>query len=162
MLVGEVFEFGRYFILLEELSRDIVLALKSLEEKLEGVVLLGSMAQGEAGERSDVDVFVVLSDECGSMRPIERRWIYSALDSIRAKYSRDTTVIDAVKRELGDITPLLLNIAAEGRILFDRSGFARWLLETVKKKAKNAGLVRYRTDNDKYGWKMKRPLKPGK
>ena len=122
------------------------------------MVLFGSWAREEAGDFSDVDVLVVVDgipSGCG-----RRSRLYSV---IRKHVGRDVTLIDMDSRELlrGDleVTPLLLNIAYDGVVLYDRDGKLTVLLKTVKKLIEKAGLKRYRLKNGSYGWKGEGKLK---
>lgn len=140
-------------------------AVESLQnrfgEDLEAVVLFGSSARGEAVELSDLDFFVVvhgLPEE-----PVKRRFVvYDAMTPVSKEFKRDVSVIEIEADEIGkQITPMLINIAHDGIILYDRTGRVGDLLRRVNKAVERAGLVRYRTSDGKYGWKPKQALKPG-
>jgi len=145
---------------LEALGRDVVSTLQpALEDKLCGVVLFGSLARGEAGEWSDIDLFVLLRDI-----PWDRdrkTAVYLALDDIRRKYHRDTTVIERDLSEIKDVDRMLIDVAADGIILYDRGGLTAGLLAKVRAAVDKAGLVRYQAKDGKYGWKLTRKLSPG-
>jgi len=130
-------------------------------ENLEAVVLFGSIAREEAAKQSDFDFFVVirgLPDE-----PVRRRFIvYDALTPILRKSKRDVSVIEVDAEDIGrQITPLIINIAHDGIILYDKHGKIRDFFNQVRTAVKRAGLVRYTTREGKYGWKPSRELKPG-
>lgn len=141
------------------------IAVKSLLSrfgiKLEAVVLFGSFAREEATELSDLDFFVVV---CGlSSNLLERRrLVYDALTPVMEKFKVKIGVIDVEMEELGKtITPLLLNIAHDGVILYDKEGNVGQLFERLRRALKRAGFARYRTQDGKYGWKPVRELQPG-
>jgi predicted nucleotidyltransferase len=141
------------------------IAVKSLLNRfgddLEAVVLFGSSARGEASELSDLDFFVVVQ---GLPRELleRRRVVYDALTPVAKKFRVSIGVIETDKEELGKtITPLLLNIAHDGVILYDREGNVVSLFERLREALKRAGFVRYRTQDGKYGWKLDRELQPG-
>lgn len=80
---------------------------------------------------------------------------------ILEKFRVDVTVIDMELGELlklGDLFPLLLNIAYDGIVLYDKRGQVTRVFESIKKAIKNGGMKRYRTPDGKYGWKLKHPL----
>jgi predicted nucleotidyltransferase len=124
--------------------------VKQLGDKIVAVSLFGSMARGEASDRSDLDFFVVVRN----FRDKDRRFkIYHCLHSI---VKRDLTVIDVDEDKLFrndlEINSLLLNIIWDSIILYDPSGRLRELFERVKNAVKDK-LERYRTRDGKYGWK---------
>jgi len=141
---------------LPELGRDVAESLSAaFGELLEGASIFGSMSRGEGGERSDVDVFVVLRD--GPSDPVDRRrMVYLALAPVRARYRRDTTVVDLLAGDAKGITPLLLNVAADSIIVFDRKGWLATLFSRILKAAEEAGLERRRTKSGTYAWVPKR------
>jgi len=80
-----------------------------------GVVLFGSLARGEAGPRSDVDLLVLYGEECAPSSGLERRRrFYQALSSTLGREYQALTVLDMpLTRFLnpGRITGLLLKRA---------------------------------------------------
>jgi len=134
-----------------------------LGSHLEGVVLFGSLARGEAGEKSDIDLFVVTKNLEGSDR--ERlRTVYGALRPLLRRFGRGISLIERRAEELPpktDLTPLLINVAWEGVILYDREGLIAKLLAGIRRAVRRAGLIRYRTRDGKYGWRLRRPLRRG-
>ena len=135
--------------------------LNRFGEDLEAVILFGSCARGEAVELSDFDFFVVVRGL--PKQPVRRRYmVYDALTPILREFKREVSVIEADAEEIGkQITPLLINIAHDGIILYDRAGRMGDLLRRVRDAVKKAGLVRYKTREGKYGWKPSQKLKPG-
>lgn len=95
--------------------------------------------------------------------PVRRRFVvYDALTPVLKEFKRGVSVIEVDAGEIGkQITPLLINIAHDGIILYDRTGRMGGLLRRVKDAVEKAGLVRYKTRDGKYGWKPSRGLKPG-
>lgn len=135
--------------------------LNRFGENLEAVVLFGSCARMEAVERSDIDFFVVVHGL--PKEPVKRRYmVYDALTPVLRKFKRDVRVIEVDAKDVGrQITPLLINIAHDGIVLYDRDGKIEGLFNNVKSAVKKAGLVRYKTREGKYGWKPTQELKPG-
>ncbi len=133
---------------------------RELGELLRAVVLFGSFARGSPHERSDIDIFVVLKK--AEYTDLERRrLVYFALVDVRKKFKRDTTILVISLEDVKDITPLLLNIAFDGKVLFDQDGETTKLLAKIREATEKAGLERVWTENGKYGWMPRRLLKPG-
>ena len=136
---------------LVELARSACEELvRRLGDRVAAVALFGSVARGEHSERSDFDFLVVVRD----FRDRDRRFkIYDALYSV---LRRDITLIDvdedSIFREDLVVTPLLLNIAWDGIVLYDPSGRLTRLFERIRR-AVQGRLQRYRTRDGKYGWK---------
>jgi len=142
-------------ITLGEIIKRLKSASKNLEEAFGeayvGLLLFGSYARGEASDRSDVDVLVV-------MRGLKGLKVRGDVYGILAKHvGRPLTLIDVdladISRDDLEVTPLLLNALYDGVIVYDRFG----VLERLKLKTieliRKANLVRYRTPDGKYGWK---------
>lgn len=145
---------------LEALGDDLVSVLRrAFGDKLCGIVLFGSLARGEADKRSDIDLFVLLRDTPWNKN--RKKSVYFALDEIRRDYKRDTTVIERDLSEVQDIDRMLIDVAMDGMIFYDPEGTVNDLLERVRAAVNRTGLVRYRTEEGKYGWKLKRKLRPG-
>lgn len=85
---------------------------------LSGVVLYGSVARGEAGLRSDVDVLVVV-DDLRSAAAV-RKAAVAVLDRFDANVVPLVLTRGEVDRRLRAFDPLLLTIAREGRRLRGR------------------------------------------
>ncbi len=132
--------------------------MEAFGSRVVAAVLFGSVARCEVSERSDIDLFVVVDDL--HKDPIERRLvIYRALSSVRAGLKRDTSIIDADVKDLaeGELTSLLINIAWDGVVLYDKDGYVTRLLKRIKDTIGEAKLIRYRTRDGKYGWKPSKP-----
>ena len=142
-------------ITLGEIIKRLKSASKNLKEAFGeayvGLLLFGSYARGEASDRSDVDVLVV-------MRGLKGLKVRGDVYSILAKHvGRPLTLIDVdladISRDDLEVTPLLLNALYDGVIVYDRFG----VLERLKLKTieliRKANLMRYRTPDGKYGWK---------
>jgi len=87
--------------------------------------------------------------------------LYRAIHDVVA---RDVTVIDVdeedVFRQDLEITSLLLNIAYDGKILYDPEGRLKRLFEKTKEIVAKLGLERRSTKDGKYWWKAEEtPLK---
>jgi predicted nucleotidyltransferase len=87
-----------------------------------GVVLYGSVARGEAGPRSDIDVLVVV--DARRRAPAVQKAAAAVLDRFDANVVPLILTQGEVDRRLRAFDPLLLTIAKEGRRL---RGRAPWL-----------------------------------
>lgn len=132
-----------------EASRELV---KELGDKIVAVALFGSLARGEASEKSDADFFVVVKNFDDNNRRFK---IYHCLQSV---LKRDVTVIDVDEKDLFKedlkINSLLLNIAWDSVVLYDPTGKLEKLFERIRNAVKDK-LERYKTKDGKYGWKPK-------
>lgn len=133
---------------LRRASEDLKLVFK---DGFAGLLLFGSYARGEAGERSDADVLVALR----GLRGMDvRSRIYGIL-AVHLK--KPVTLIDVdltdISREDLEVTPLLLNVLYDGIVIYDERGVLTELKRKVFEAVEKAGLIRYRTPDGKYGWK---------
>lgn len=131
------------------------------EPYVKAVLLFGSRARGESGERSDVDL-LVLHEGCEIEDPVlRRRRIYGLLRSIVGGEFEDITVFDMeFERFLKpkEITSLLLNVYMDSVVVCDETGRVDDFLRRIKKKILESGLKRVR-DGRAYYWVLPEPLK---
>ncbi len=129
-------------------------------KKIVAISLFGSSARKEAGERSDIDLFIVVRDMPKGME--RRRTLYDA--AYQGLEGGDITIVDADQEDLFtqelEVTPLLLNIAWDSLILHDPDGKLSKLFVEIRRKVEESGLERYRTTDGKYGWKPRLPECP--
>lgn len=120
-------------------------------EDFYGLILFGSFARREAGEYSDVDVFVVFR-EVGGLG--FRGKVYRI---ISRSVNRDVTLVCMSLDRLLDpglrLTPLLINVVADAVVVCDPKGVLAGFVEKGRRLIEKAGLVRYRTPDGKYGWR---------
>ena len=122
------------------------------------VLLFGSLARCEAGDRSDVDLLVLHTGLNRIDRVRRRRAVYLAVSALLRDYP--LTVIDMDINEFlnpGIITPLLLNIYWDAVVLLDRTGKLSEFLERVRRRIVESGLRRVR-DGRAYYWVLPKPL----
>lgn len=109
-----------------------------LKEKLIAVVLFGSRARKEARSFSDWDLFVLA--ESLPENPIDRAFFFRERLSGRGLHA---SVIARTKEEFErDLRPIYLDIADDGILLFDPSGYMEKKLKEVREIVKEAGLYR--------------------
>lgn len=148
---------------MELVEKAVQKLISNFKEKLVAVVLFGSFARNETKEKSDFDFFIVVRN---MQKSYNRRFkIYDVLYKV---LKRDITIIDVDEKEIFktdlEVTPLLLNIAYDGKILYDPEKKLTRLFEQIKSLIKELKIEKYKTPNGKYGWKTKNgtPLKPVK
>lgn len=138
----------------EQLRGAVEELVEKYGERIVAVGLFGSYARGEHGERSDVDVLVIVDGwEAGAGR---RFRIY---DVLSRHVRRDVTLIDVdledalalLKGEL-HLTYTMLNILYDCKILHDPRGILERLTREVAKLVSMQGMERYRVGKA-YGWR---------
>ncbi|RLI42963.1 hypothetical protein DRO59_02525 [Candidatus Bathyarchaeota archaeon] len=148
-----------------ETGKDVELLrqrLRSLQEScVKAILLFGSKARGESGERSDVDL-LVLHEGCEVEDTVlRRRHLYNLLREAIGEESEELTVVDMeLKRFLKprEITSLLLNIYWDAVVVYDLTGSVEGFLKGVRDKILKSGLKRVR-DGKAYYWVLPEPLK---
>lgn len=144
-------------VTLKGVKRDL-LSLGPLLEETEAVGIFGSLARGDFGKKSDIDVFIVLSGNGGGIEN-DKLWSKRIRGALK-KYSRDKTILVYGMTHLRAICNwYVFSLASEGVIVYDKGRVAP-LFSQIVAKAKEVGLVRKR-----YGrhpvWAMGRRLKWG-
>ncbi len=99
--------------------------VKELGDKIESIVLYGSVAKNTAHEDSDIDILIVTRDE-------DKR-LYDRISKIRTKIDLDnntvTTLvnvsIEEVERYAKLGSPFIKSVAQEGVILYDKGIFKK-------------------------------------
>jgi predicted nucleotidyltransferase len=129
-----------------------------VNDRFVAVLLFGSLARCEAGERSDVDL-LVLHRGLGGIDPVRRRRaIYLTVSAFLRDYP--LTVIDMDINDFlspGIITPLLLNIYWDAVVLLDKTGTLEEFLRHVRRRIVESGLKRIK-DGKAYYWVLPRPM----
>ena len=134
--------------------------LSDLPGYVKAVLLFGSLARGEAGERSDVDL-LVLHTGAPVRDPVERRRLLYKLvaERLEGAFEAVTLVDMDLERFLKPetVTPLLLNIYADALVVIDRVGSLEEFLQRVRKRIGELGLTRVR-DGKAYYWVLPKPM----
>jgi|SRR5581483_11138572 predicted nucleotidyltransferase len=135
----------------QAVPQKVVEALRrGLGERLVAVVLFGSRARGDHRPESDWDLLVIA--EGLPERPFHRQQLLNRLVSAcRAPVS----VIARTRQEFESHLPsLYLDIALDGRILYDPTGYAAQRLAHLRRLIEEAGLYRQRTAaGDVWNWR---------
>lgn len=148
----------------------IVKSLKRiLKENLISIVLFGSVARGEAGEGSDIDLLVVVKE----FKPFRSRFdIFNEIDKelrISKEYrelkeKKLGTLISPIllkPEEIKKNPPILLDIVTDGVILYDTDNFLRDWLTNLKKKLEEKGVRKIFLVEGKWYWDLKPDYKLG-
>ena len=142
-----------------ELLRDRLRGLK--ESYIKAVVMFGSGARGESGERSDVDL-LVLHEGCEvEDLVVRRRDLYNLVREAVGEEFEDVTVVDMeLERFLkpSEITALLLNVYWDAVVVYDKTETLRGFLGHVREKILKSGLKRVR-DGRAYYWVLPEPMR---
>ncbi len=126
----------------EELQPVIDALRQALKERLVAVVLFGSRARGDAAESSDWDVLVIA--EGLPEKTLERYFAIKPL--LPPEWRGRLSLLLRTPSEVSDhLSSLLLDIALDGCILFDPTGFAARWLASLRQTLEQAGLYRERT-----------------
>ena len=124
-------------------------ATERLGDRIVSIALYGSVARGEAGPGSDIDLFVVLTNAPPGM--LNRRHL---LDPVRESLTsdlerlwREGIYVDFVevirtRSEAEKFHPLYLDMSQEAVLLYDRDGFLKKVLAEVREELERRGAER--------------------
>jgi predicted nucleotidyltransferase len=131
-------------------------------ENLISVVLFGSVARGEGGELSDVDLLIVCEELPGS------RWkryalfhqALAALEGMLEELARqhcypEFRPILKTRAEAEVRTPLYLDMVEDARVLYDRHGFFSKVLAGLKRRLTELGARRVFLEDGSWYWDLK-------
>lgn len=124
------------------LTRAVEALRRGLGDRLVAVVLFGSRARGEAADGSDWDLLVVAKDLPTS--PLERHFL---LKKLLPAGCEGVSLLTREPQEFEDhLSSLYLDIALDGKVLYDPTGLIRRRLEALRKMVEDLGLYRERTE----------------
>ncbi len=140
------------------LLSELVEALKrKYGGRLVSVVVFGSVARGEYGKNSDVDVIVVIESLPKSKLRRQEEFI-SVEEIIEKKMGEDVLVklspIIKTPEEVRKIPPILLDVVEDGIILYDRDNFFGEIVEKLRRELNKLGSRRVRVGKRWY-WVLK-------
>lgn len=119
--------------------------VERLGENLLGIALFGSRARGDGGPESDLDVFVVVRS------PESRHGVPLTPPPLPSGPAVSLCVV-AEREFLADVAPIDLDLALDGRVLWERDGFLGRHLARLRELIDEAGL--YRTPKLFWRWKV--------
>jgi predicted nucleotidyltransferase len=89
--------------------------LETLGEKIDGLVLFGSLARGQETAGSDVDLLIVLDESVAVERDVYSRWQFGKFDGREI-----APLFVKIPADPGRVGGLWLEVALDGIVLFDR------------------------------------------
>ncbi|MGQ9631386.1 MAG: nucleotidyltransferase domain-containing protein [bacterium] len=154
-----------------EIARQYVDLLKmKLGEKLSSAVLYGSVARGEAGPDSDIDLLIVLDCSTSEKRNLEDAMEDILMDFEDSEYMRkffdeglSARIQDRVftREEALRTRPFYLDISRDGEILYDRDDFFLQKMNSLRRRMRELGTLCIYLDDGKWYWVWKPDIKPG-
>jgi predicted nucleotidyltransferase len=124
---------------------------KKWKKSLVGIVLFGSTARGEASERSDIDLLVVLEPESKVQRSLYLEWddaFQNWPSKELARYSPQFVRLPSAKNASG----LWFEIALDGKIIFEKDARLSSLLRDLKTLMAEGKVIRKLAHGQPY-WK---------
>jgi predicted nucleotidyltransferase len=120
-----------------------------LGDQIVSIALFGSVARGQAGPGSDIDLFVVLHEAPSGMLS-RRRILEPVRESLTPELEElwkqgiyvDFVEVIRTRDEAKKFHPLYLDMSREAILLFDRDLFLEILLTKVKERLKKGGADR--------------------
>ncbi|MBC8254127.1 MAG: nucleotidyltransferase domain-containing protein [Ardenticatenia bacterium] len=138
-----------------------------LGDNLTSVALFGSVARGEAGADSDIDLLVICRElPAGAFR--RQEVLEPVRERLQAELSRlweqgcytDFSEVIKTEIEAQRTHPLYLDMTEEVVILFDRGGFFARVLARLRERLGELGAERQQLGRLRY-WDLKPDFKPG-
>jgi len=132
--------------------------LRRFGEGLVSVVIFGSFPRGEAKEGSDLDVLIVVKGLEG-----DRLRLSASLAGEIAPPEGFPRPLSPIVMTVGEVErhpPILLDMVYDSLIVLDRGGFMKRILEDLRKRLKELGARRIRTERGWY-WVLKPDAKLG-
>lgn len=149
------------------LKRLLVLLEEALGAEVLAVALFGSVARGEGGPTSDLDLLIV---HRGRQEAMPERFV-QVLQRLRqsAEYRRlqtegflpDPFPVFFTAGQLATRPWLLLDIVDHGIILFDRDGALRTELDQIRERLRILGAHKVVLPDGTWYWDLKPDWKPG-
>ncbi len=139
----------------------------ALGENLVSVVLFGSVARGEAGPDSDIDLLVVCetfpAGRFARLRMLEPadQAFETELERLQAQGVRTRlSLVLKTRDEATRVVPLYLDLVEDARLLHDRDGFFTGVLKRLRSALTQNGAERRILGRVRY-WVLKRDFRPG-
>ena len=132
-------------------------------ERLTSIVLFGSVARGQAGPTSDIDVLLVAEGIPRSLAD-RRRPFLEAWERTRAARGLphvDWNLIVKTPDEARYRSPLYLDIVEEGVLILDRGGFFDDVRAGMRARMREPGSRRIHLPDGSWYWDLKPDWRPG-
>lgn len=133
-------------------------------EKLLSMVLFGSVARGKWTNESDIDLFLIFSNDNLEYQELERKLIdiileYEEMNDLKDQNGNNVhasiQVITLLLKDLNNFRTLFYDIAMDGIIIFDKNEIGLKFIKNIKKRIKKLGLKRIFIDDNDFYWKHK-------
>ncbi len=153
------------------LERLLTLLQEHFGDRLISLVLYGSVARGEAGEESDIDLLIILDrvstnyhrrldDVLTVQARLERESEYEAVSKVLGSAPYLSYLILS-KEEADENRSIYLDMVEEAKLLFDRADFFANRLRAVRKRLEDLGSMRVQLEDGTWYWDIKPDLKLG-
>ena len=151
-----------------ELAREYArIAAQLLGDNLVSVVLFGSVARGEAHERSDIDLLVIFDQltkgafkRRAVLEPVRARLTPKLEQLWRQGIYADFVEIIHTKDEAREPRLYYLDMTEDAVVLFDKDKFFSQVLGNLRAKLKSLGSQRRTIGKTRY-WDLKPDFRPG-
>lgn len=150
------------------LAKEYTAALRDLfGDRPVSAVLYGSVARGEAGRYSDLDLLIVME----TLPPgrFAGKALFNGLDEMvekhlatledRGCFPRLSRLIKT-RAEAERVIPLYLEMTEDAILLYDKGGFFSGVLSRLRSRLRQLGAIRKRMGRARY-WDLKPDLVPG-
>ena len=141
--------------------------LKVFGGNLVSVVVYGSVARGEAGRASDIDILIVVGGLPRSrFRRLElfeeaEKTVEPLLEELWARgFNVDFSPVLLTPEEASKHRPIYLDMVVDAVIVYDKGGFIERILRDIAERLERLGARRVRLGKRWY-WILKRDYKPG-
>jgi uncharacterized protein len=135
-----------------DLNQTVASLKKILGDRLIAVVLFGSWARGDAREDSDWDRFVIAQDL--PERPFPRHLFF--VNQLPPECRAGVSILAKTREEFESLlSSLYLDIALDGKILYDPHGYINEKLTYVRDLLRQKGLRRERIGRD-FAWRWEK------
>ncbi|RMG24139.1 MAG: nucleotidyltransferase domain-containing protein [Methanobacteriota archaeon] len=122
-----------------------------LGDNLISVVLFGSRARGDEEPTSDWDLLIIARDLPKHF--MERYWLIK--EALPVEWRGLTSILARTPREFeATLPPLYLDIAIDGKILYDKNNYVQTRLSALRRLIKRKGLLREKQGRELI-WKWK-------
>jgi predicted nucleotidyltransferase len=145
-----------------DLARRVVQTLaERYGSDLVAAVLFGSVARGEAGLGSDVDLILVFRTPPAGRQP-RFRLFYDALmvhraaldEAVRQGIGIDWSPVILSAAEASEPSPLYLDLVDDAVLLVDRDGFFAGVLQRLRSRLAEMGATRIRLPDGSWYWDL--------
>lgn len=148
-------------------ERFVATLLHHWGDNLVSAVLFGSVARGEAGPTSDIDLLIV-ARELPKGRFARMDLLAPAMDAcepareeiLREGNYTDFTALIYTEQQAARTRPIYLDMVEDAVMLFDRDGYMAGVLDRLRRRMRELGSRRVRMGRIRY-WELKPDRKPG-